>query len=66
VFLDLAYLIINYLILFVEYAVVENFLGEEVTQDIKKVGLFLGLELGSTENLFTIFGLNIVIFYFSV
>lgn len=31
VFLDLAYLIINYLILFVEYAVVENFIGEEVT-----------------------------------
>lgn len=45
VILDLSFLSVNYLVLFMDYDVVSNFLGEGVVDVVTKISLFLGLIL---------------------
>lgn len=66
VFMDLAEIIINYLVLFTTYEVAQDFIGEGGVDAIDKISLFLGLLIKRNTNLTGVFAFNIVIFYFGV
>lgn len=67
VILDLAFLFTNYIVLFIDFKIVQETFGENAIDVIEKISLFLGLILNQGDSdLYSVFALNIVIFYFSV
>ena len=66
VFMDLSFLLVNYIFLLVTYPVVQKILGEAFVTFISHLALFLGFFTSTVNDVWTIFYLNIIIFYFSV
>jgi hypothetical protein len=65
VLLDLLFIFLNYINRFVFYDQVIQLIGQNATEIIKKVALFLGFSMDFTDDLKTVLALNVVIFYFS-
>ena len=66
VFLDLLYLLTNYVFLFLQYQTVKNLIGETFYNILYKLSLFIGFDTTSYTNLWQVFIFHLVIFYFSV
>lgn len=66
VFVNLVNIILNYLVLFLTYDVVNKLIGGDVFDVVKEISSFLNLITTSNYNLAGAFIINIVIFYFAV
>lgn len=66
VFIDLGFMLANYIALFIDYEIIVIAFGETAIGIIYKFSLLLGFKMDTSVGLTAVFALNIVIFYFSV